>query len=110
MFACRDQSYTTAVTQSTFPNMHTFLRGREFCLMLRKLRSSCLTSKNITLDEQYPGMCRLIGQFGNLYAYIREMYGPLKNCTAAAADAAAATDEVSNHRNRLFFFLFFQSC
>lgn len=50
--------------------------------MLRKLKSSCLTSKNITLDEQYPGMCRLIGQFSELYTYIREMYGPLKNCQA----------------------------
>ena len=32
-----DQTYKTAVTTSTFPNMHTFLRGPEFCLMFRKV-------------------------------------------------------------------------
>ena len=56
------QSYTTAVTTSTFPNMHTFLRGPEFCLMVRKLKSSCRTSKNVTLEEQYPRLCSLIGK------------------------------------------------
>ena len=56
------QSYTTAVTTSTFPNMHTFLRGPEFCLMVRKLKSSCRTSKNVTLEEQYPRLCSLIGE------------------------------------------------
>ncbi len=66
LFACQDQSYTTAVTTSTFPNMHTFLRGPEFCLMVRKLKSSCQTSKNITLNEQYPGLCPLIYQFPKL--------------------------------------------
>ena len=57
-----NQSYTTAVTTSTFPNMHTFLRGPEFCLMVRKLKSSCRTSKNVTLEEQYPRLCSLIGK------------------------------------------------
>ena len=66
LFSCRDQSYTTAVTTSTFPNMHTFLRGPEFCLMLKKLASSCSTSKNATLNEQYPGMCSLIARFPTL--------------------------------------------
>ena len=37
LFACMDQTYKTAVTTSTFPNMHTFLRGPEFCLMFRKV-------------------------------------------------------------------------
>ena len=66
LFACRDQSYTTAVTTSTFPNMHTFLRGPEFCLMVNKLNSSCLTSKNATLNEQYPDMCNLLAKYESL--------------------------------------------
>ena len=53
LYNFRDQSYTTAVTTSTFPNMHTFLNGPELCFMIRKLFSSCRTSKNITLNEQY---------------------------------------------------------
>ena len=61
-FLPNHQSYTTAVTTSTFPNMHTFLRGPEFCLMVRKLKSSCRTSKNVTLEEQYPRLCSLIGE------------------------------------------------
>ena len=61
-FLPNDQSYMTAVTTSTFPNMHTFLRGPEFCLMVRKLKSSCRTSKNVTLEEQYPRLCSLIGE------------------------------------------------
>ena len=40
LFACQDQQYKTAVTTSTFPNMHTFLRGPEFCLMFRKVQSN----------------------------------------------------------------------
>ncbi|TRY76324.1 hypothetical protein TCAL_15908 [Tigriopus californicus] len=74
LFSCQDQSYTTSVTTSTFPNMHTFLRGPEFCLMLRKLKSSCQTSKNITLDEQYPNLCPLIGQFPQLC--LTKTFGP----------------------------------
>lgn len=66
LFACKDQSYTTAVTTSTFPNMHTFLGGPEFCLMVRKLGSSCATSKNTTLDEQYPRLCALLKAFPRL--------------------------------------------
>merc|ERR550539_300385 len=66
LFACKDQSYTTAVTTSTFPNMHTFLNGPELCLMVRKLKSSCGTSKNVTLEEQYPRLCSLIGKFPKL--------------------------------------------
>ena len=28
LFACTDQTYSTSVTTSTFPNLHTFVRGR----------------------------------------------------------------------------------
>lgn len=59
----RDQSFTTAVTTSSFPNMHTFLSGPEFCFMVRKLFSSCKTSKNLTLEEQYPSLCNLLAGF-----------------------------------------------
>ena len=62
----RDQSFTTAVTTSTFPNMHTFLSGPEFCFMVRKLFSSCNTSKNLTLEEQYPHMCDYLSLFPQL--------------------------------------------
>ena len=65
-FFCRDQSFTTAVTTSTFPNMHTFLRGPEFCFMVRKLFSSCRTSKNMTLEEQYPHLCHYLASFPQL--------------------------------------------
>ena len=40
--------------------MHTFLRGPEFCFMVRKLFSSCQTSKNLTLEEQYPHLCHYL--------------------------------------------------
>ncbi len=33
--------------------------------MIRKLRSSCRTSKNITLEEQYPDLCRLLMNLPN---------------------------------------------
>ncbi|CAB4055949.1 unnamed protein product [Lepeophtheirus salmonis] len=63
LFACEDQSYTAAVTTSIFPNMHTFLRSAEFCLMYRKLKKSCRTSKNVTLQEQYPKLCILMLEY-----------------------------------------------
>ena len=66
IFFCRDQSFTTAVTTSTFPNMHTFLSGPEFCFMVRKLFSSCQTSKNLTLEEQYPFLCLYLSTFPDL--------------------------------------------
>ena len=46
--------------------MHTFLSGPEFCFMVRKLFSSCRTSKNFTLNEQYPDLCKLLQMFPNL--------------------------------------------
>ena len=48
--------------------MHTFLSGPEFCFMVRKLFSSCTTSKNITLNEQYPELCDLLQMFPTLCA------------------------------------------
>ena len=97
LFACKDQSYTSAVTISTFPNMHTFLRGPEFCTMLRKLRSSCKTSKNITLEEQYPSMCNLIDEYPRLCmqkSWSREgNYNDFFNATPAD-DNPDPTDDV----------------
>ena len=74
LYNFRDQSYTTAVTTSTFPNMHTFLNGPELCFMIRKLFSSCRTSKNITLNEQYnvDGMVCLILNFQKSQREARE--------------------------------------
>lgn len=48
--------------------MHTFLSGPEFCFMVRKLFSSCGTSKNLTLEEQYPHMCVYLSLFPQLCA------------------------------------------
>ena len=66
LFACTDQKYLTSVTTSTFPNLHTFIRGPEFCLVIRKLNSSCRTSKHLTLEERYPKLCHLLSNFPNI--------------------------------------------
>ena len=48
--------------------MHTFHNGPEFCFMVRKLFSSCRTSKNLTLEEQYPKLCNYLSLFPTLCA------------------------------------------
>ena len=46
-----------AVTTSVFPNMNTFSHGPEFCVLYRKLRSTCQSHKNATLVARYPTIC-----------------------------------------------------
>ncbi len=43
-----------AVTTSVFPNLNTFSLGPEFCVLYRKLLSTCATYKRVTLAERYP--------------------------------------------------------
>ena len=52
LFACMDQTYKTAVTTSTFPNMHTFLRGPEFCLMFRKVNIELILKIKMIKDNK----------------------------------------------------------
>ncbi len=46
-----------AVTTSVFPNLNTFRLGPEFCILFRKLSSTCKTHKRATLSERYPDLC-----------------------------------------------------
>ena len=49
-----------AVTTSVFPNLNTFRLGPEFCILFRKLISTCKTHKRATLSERYPDLCQII--------------------------------------------------
>ena len=46
-----------AVTTSVFPNMNTFSHGPEFCVLYRKLRSTCQSQKRETLVNRYHTIC-----------------------------------------------------
>ena len=46
-----------AVTTSVFPNMNTFSHGPEFCVLYRKLRSTCQSHKRPVLVERYETIC-----------------------------------------------------
>ena len=46
-----------SVTTSVFPNLNTFRLGPEFCILFRKLQSTCQTYKRATLSERYPDLC-----------------------------------------------------
>ena len=46
-----------AVTTSVFPNMNTFSHGPEFCVLYRKLRSTCQSHKRATLVNRYETIC-----------------------------------------------------
>jgi hypothetical protein len=52
------QTNKMAVTTSVFPNLNTFTHGPEFCVLFRKLQSTCHTSKSATLSERYPKLCK----------------------------------------------------
>ena len=47
-----------AVTTSVFPNLNTFRQGPEFCILFRKLESTCQTHKKATLIDRYPALCQ----------------------------------------------------
>lgn len=57
---CEDQTNRMAVTTSVFPNFNTFTHGPEFCVLYRKLVSTCRSYKNATLQERYPNMCQIL--------------------------------------------------
>jgi len=57
---CTDQTNAMAVTTSVFPNLNTFRLGPEFCILFRKLISTCKTHKRATLSERYPDLCQII--------------------------------------------------
>ena len=54
------QTNAMAVTTSVFPNLNTFRLGPEFCILFRKLISTCKTHKRATLSERYPDLCQII--------------------------------------------------
>ena len=49
-----------AVTTSVFPNLNTFMHGPEFCVLFRKLESTCQSHKRATLTERYPQLCQVL--------------------------------------------------
>ena len=51
------QTNKMAVTTSVFPNMNTFSHGPEFCVLYRKLRSTCQSQKRATLVNRYHTIC-----------------------------------------------------
>ena len=51
------QTNKMAVTTSVFPNMNTFSHGPEFCVLYRKLRSTCQSQKRETLVNRYHTIC-----------------------------------------------------
>ena len=57
---CIDQKYDVKVTSSTYPNKQSFVQSKEFCLVYEKILKSCQTEKRITLEEQYPNICKLL--------------------------------------------------
>ena len=48
LFACTDQTYSTSVTTSTFPNLHTFVRGAKGIIFLS---NSLFETYSLQLNE-----------------------------------------------------------
>ena len=61
---CIDQSYDVKITSAAYPNHLVFIESSEFCIIYNKLLKSCQTEKKITLEEQYPNMCKILQQNG----------------------------------------------
>ena len=61
--------------------------------MLRKLESSCGTSKNVTLNEQYPRLCALIAEFPELCGDKREGGGVTEGPTAFPSTSSSEEEE-----------------
>ena len=67
--ACEDQQNEVAVTSSRLPNRQTMLKWSDFCIVMQKLRKSCVhVWKRIDLDRQYPSLCSLLLKKLNLTA------------------------------------------
>ena len=59
--ACEDQQNEVAVTSSRLPNRQTMLKWSDFCIVMEKLKNSCVhVWKRIDLDRQYPYLCSLL--------------------------------------------------
>ena len=59
--ACEDQQNEVAVTSSRLPNRQTMLKWSDFCIVMEKLKKSCVhVWKRIDLDRQYPYLCSLL--------------------------------------------------
>ena len=54
------QTNAMAVTTSAFPNLNTFMHGPEFCVLFRKLKSTCQSHKKAMLTARYPKLCQFI--------------------------------------------------
>ena len=52
-----------SVTTSRLPNRETFIEWPDFCLVIRKLRSTCEGWKRPDLDVRYPLMCQILLQW-----------------------------------------------
>ena len=51
------------MTTSRLPNRETFIEWPDFCLVIRKLRSTCEGWKRPDLDVRYPLMCQILLQW-----------------------------------------------
>ena len=72
--------------------------GPEFCLVFRKLNSSCHTNKRLTLTEQYPQLCELIsGSFSDICDAnpLDESLGHIERQGFLAATASASSSDSS---------------
>jgi hypothetical protein len=47
------------VTQASFPNLQSFGKSSEFCLIHKKIVRSCLGDRRPTLDIIYPNLCNI---------------------------------------------------
>ena len=55
---CNDQTFTTSVSTSNYPNLQTFpYFGFDFCLVMQKIARSCQSIKKLALEDKYPGIC-----------------------------------------------------
>ena len=54
------QTNKMAVTTSVFPNLNTFSHGPEYCVLFRKLQSTCKSHKRATLMSRYDNICNAI--------------------------------------------------
>ena len=72
-----------AVTTSVFPNLNTFMHGPEFCVLFRKLVSTCQSHKRATLTKRYPKLCQILED------------NPKQFCPHIMVESEADTDEIN---------------
>ena len=58
--ACEDQKYRVLVTQATYPNLQSFVKSEDFCMVYNKLKKACGNDHRKSLTERYPDLCPVL--------------------------------------------------